>query len=172
MINKINFTGIRNIAAANFTRNKLPSESLSMTLKNDLNDNTLDEFKSAVRKSGNSDFIDWEYPDVLNIENAYDDIAKTNKLYINGIFLKSTDKNLPLFSFIAKITGRIADMKDKDFIVNETYKEYCVKDTLIYGKKFPKDTDMKEFFDSDGAKFCAENINARIDDVMREYFEI
>lgn len=177
MKNQISFTGIYNIASVEFLK-KYPSESLSMTLKNDFNGKTLDEFKKLVKKSEISDFINPKYKDLLNIEKVSNEMSGKDEFFINGSSLECNDKNLPIFTFIAKLTRKIVNMADKDFVVNQDYKNYCADETLIAGSKISSFCDTSaanffdQFFDKTNIKNTARNINSGIDKIMKNYFDI
>ncbi|MFQ8626748.1 MAG: hypothetical protein ACLSA2_10005 [Candidatus Gastranaerophilaceae bacterium] len=46
---------------------------------------------------------------------------------MNGKQVDVNDKNLPIFTYLAKVSKRIAGMPDKNFVVNEDYKDLCCR---------------------------------------------
>lgn len=178
MDNKISFTGIKNIASIKFNRgNQGTSRSLSMVLTDDFNGKDLSEFHNALRSITNNklDIINKNGADILNIERVK--FGEQRALFVNGKFLEANDENIPMFTYIAKLTRKIANMKNKDMIVNNDYKDVMADKVLIYDTKVsdvlpfnPEGTDFYEqYFHKDIAKHTAKQINASLQKIMEEY---
>ena len=179
--NNINFTGIRNIGYVGFERpvllNTIKSNSLSMVLSDDLKGKDLLEFWEVIAKIPKNKY-GYKHPfskELLNIEcsslNGFD------VLLINGRPIKVDDEHLPMFSYIARLTRRIAGMKDSEMLVNNDYKEFAAKDTLIYQSKaapvFVKNgnlTSVDKFFERDFVRRGAKNVNEFVQKLMNKYF--
>lgn len=183
-VSNINFTGISNIAGVGFSRKENTiSRSLSMVLKDDYNGQDFSNFKNVLKRiSNNSDeFKNSISPDVLNIECISDEFNNKNSaLYVNGKLLDVNDDNLPMFSYIAKLSKRIVGMNDKNMIVNNDYKKYMADNTLIYGvsfkKNLPNTLNKEEVLDSvfspANSKSFAQYVNDFVQDLMNNYFGV
>lgn len=182
-INNINFTGIKNIEWVEFSR-KPPtvSKSLSMVLSDDFSGNDLSEFKSVINKV-TPDFDKFKNnisKEIINIECISGCGQLKDTLCLNGKELNVTDENLPIFTYIAKITKKIGSLTDKNFIVNEDYKDFVANDSLIYGIKFTDNIPsnisrvnlFNQFFEKDKVKISAHQVNDFIQNIMNKYFEV
>lgn len=179
-INSINFTGIKNIARAEFIRNDSTAKSISMVLSDDFRGNDLSDFYSAIEKitSNKSHYQNPIGSDLLNIECQEEKTAK--RIYINGKYIEPNDKNLPLFSYIGKLTKKIASMADKEMIVNQDYIYNEADEALIFGTKISEnlpdfltpDKYMPNFFDRSGVKTMAKKVNNFVQKIMNNYFNV
>ncbi len=181
-VNNINFTGIKNIACATYrTRNYHPvSKNISMVLTDDFNGKELSEFKRVINKISDNprDLIHPYSSQILNVE--YSGTGAGSEICINGMYLEKNDRNLPAFTYLARLTKKIAGMKDNEMVVNNDYQAYAADECLIYGIKLsdvlPKDVDFKEFikglFNKGIVKERAENLNEFIQQMMNDFFKI
>lgn len=182
--NNINFTGIRNIAftpAREAVGHGKFSNSLSMVLNDDFNGKDLTEFKTVIRKISSKPF---EYTndvssDILNIKFLHAKDTQLESIFVNGKKLQVNDRNLPMFSFIAKITKKIGQMSDKSMIVNKDYIENVAETALIYGEdlsqRMPFDNKQKffgVFFETDWVRQSAQKTNEFIQKMMEAYLGI
>ncbi len=181
--NNINFTGIKNIGYIRFTRPTLrgntKSQSLSMVLSDDFNGKDLKEFYAALDKIPKTQY-GYGHPfakDILNIECT--SLDNFNVLLINGRPIKVDDDHLSIFSYIARLTRKIAGMDDKNMVVNKTYKEFAADELLIFGEQISK---MKEsghsaksldyFLNRSIVRDGAKKVNSFIQKMMNQYFGI
>lgn len=174
-INNISFTGISNIAQCEFRRTpRTFSKSLSMILKDDFNGKDLTEFKSVINKITDNPayFKNEDTPNLLNIENFADETGRG--LFVNGSLVELNDKNLPMFSYLAKLTKRIAKMPEKEMVVNRDYVEFEAANNLISGHRvsFSDPDDLKLLFDKSEVKTAAQDIKDFIQEVMERYLGI
>lgn len=184
-ISNINFTGISNIGFTNFKRQPgakgSVSKSISMVLRDDAKGNDFSEFKAAlskVTKSPQEYYFDKKEPNILNVE-CYSDRSE-NLLMLNGNVLDVDNKTMPLFTYIAKLTRRIANMPERDMVVNKDYVTYEAPGNLIYGGQIKLDGAsykqqlefFSRFFEKDSAKYGAEQVNDFIQKIMNKFFEV
>lgn len=183
-VSNINFTGISNIAGVSFSRkgNSI-SRSLSMVLSNDFNGQDFTNFQNVLKKIPNKsdEFKNSVSPDILNIECVYEPLNNKNSaLYVNGQKLDVNDDNLPMFSYIAKLSKRIVGMDDKSIIVYNDYKKYMADEAIIYGvsfkKNLPDSLNKEEIIDSvflpKNSKSFAQYVNNFVQDLMNNYFGV
>jgi len=182
-INNVNFTGLRNIGSCEFQRQpNTISKSLSLVLSNDFNGKDLAEFKSVIAKvtPDLEKFRNNISSEIVNVECKSSGWHFTDALYLNGEEVKVNDKNLPIFTYIAKVTKKITGMPDNNFIVNEYYKDFIADESLIYGIRLtdsiPEDVSrlnlFNQFFQKDKVKTGAKQINDFIQNIMNKYFEV
>ncbi len=182
-INNVNFTGLRNIGSCEFQRQpNTISKSLSLVLSNDSNGKDLAEFKSVIAKvtPDLEKFRNNISSEIVNVECKSSGWHFTDALYLNGEEVKVNDKNLPIFTYIAKVTKKITGMPDNNFIVNEDYKDFIADESLIYGIRLtdsiPEDVSrlnlFNQFFQKDKVKTGAKQINDFIQNIMNKYFEV
>ncbi len=184
-ISNINFTGISNIGFINFRREPgakgALSRSLSMVLRDDVKGKDLSEYKLVLRKitDSPSDYhFDPDSPNVLNVE-CYSD-RNGDVLMLNGNVIEPDTNTMPVFSYIAKLTRKIANMPKKDMVVNNDYVNYEAQTNLIYGSKIAvngaspqqKFEFLGGFFNKDDAKYGAEQTNNFIQKIMGKYFDV
>lgn len=180
----VSFTGLTNIAGINFSRTQYTSSrSLSMVLIDDFKGKDLTVFKNVIAKTKNS-FTEYKNPvsrDILNIECVSQPGNEYNSaMYINGHFVETNDDNLPIFSYIARLSKQIAGMPEKNMIVNRDYKKYMADETLIYGvslkDNFPHNADTEKltnsFFDTQAVKATAQYVNDFVQGMMNRYFGV
>lgn len=180
MENKINFTGIRNIASVPFKREGFhTTRNISLMLTNDSYGQDLQEFTDVLSKitSNSSVYKAEDYLNVLNLECLHG--ADDNRwLSVNGTILEPNDKTVPMFSFLAKLTRKIMNMPEKEMSVNEYYKNNIANDVLVYGQEFDnyeqlvKDGFIDKLFDKNNVRDGAKNINDSIQKIMNKFLGI
>ena len=193
-MNTINFTGVKNIGglsaiSPDMAHQRVVSNNfLLVNLTDDYNGKDLTKFKEIIRKCNpmigsftneqNSNFVHIAYTSVRNPE---DETGQTrSNLRINGKKVILKDENLPLFSFIAKLTGRISDIDDEDFVLNRDFvtgpeaRELIIPGADIAEIAKDKNLDLEEFLDhiySPQVTRCnAQVINQGIQKMMVDYF--
>lgn len=186
-ISNISFTGIKNIADIGFVRPKnTMSSALSMVLTDDLRGKDLTEFKSVIDKVAkkSKNFRHKDGVEFLNFEKRENmdvlDVAGSTRFYLNGKEVEVKDENLPIFSYLAKLTKKIANMDKKDMIINEDYKQFEASSKLVYGEDIDsfhhQGLDYPEyynrFFDRNVVRDSAEEMNDLIQIKMEKYLDI
>lgn len=181
MENKITFTGIKNIASAEFARQGFhPTKNISFELTDDVFGKDLQEFKTVLSKikCDSSAYKNEEYPNVINLE-CLQNGENQRWLSLNGTILETNDNNLPVFSYLAKLTRKIMKMPEKEMIVNNDYKNYAANDILIYGTDFDdsyeqlvKNGTVDRMFDKNNVKDGAKKLNEAIQKIMNKYLGI
>lgn len=182
--NNINFTGIRNIAftpSIEAVGHGKFSNSLSMVLSDDFNGKDLTEFKKVICKISSKPF---EYAndvssDILNIKFLHGKNNQLENIFVNGKNLQVNDKNLPMFSFIAKLTKRIGQMSDKNIVVNNDYVENVAERALVYGEDLSqympfndKQKSFGVFIEKNWVRQSAQKTNEFIQKMMESYLGI
>ena len=135
---QVSFTGFKNAGYLTATRiGEEPVEvyQSNIQLTDDANGKDLTEFKNVIQKTGGN-FINPINRDFVNIEcvrrpytDDYGDGVE-NFIFLNQREVEVCDKNLPIFSFLAKLTRNIAKKPLNDFVVN---KNYLGSDNCRYG---------------------------------------
>lgn len=183
-INNISFTGIRNIGAAQFKRSEnTVSLSLSTILRDDFNGKDLTEFNSVLKRTFGdkaSKFKNPDYKDLLNIEFISKLKANEGRVLVNGAVVSVNDNNLPMFTYLAKMTRKIAALSDNQMPVDASYKSFYANETLVNGKTiFPKELSCKEmqdnmapFFKPDAVRSAANVGNKFIQKMMEIFLDI
>ena len=184
-VNNITFTGISNIGCINFKREPgakgALSKSISMVLRDDLKGKDFSEYNQVlhrITKSPSDFYFKPDEKNILNIE-CYSD-RNGDVLMLNGNVIEPENKTMPIFSYIAKLTRKIANMLEKDMVVNKDYVNYEAQTNLIYGSKInirhvlpeQKSQFLNGFFDKDGVKYGAEQVNEFIQRIMNRYFDV
>lgn len=180
MENKISFTGIKNLATVDLARQGFHrAKNLSMILTDDFHGKDLEAFRNELKKMGGntSVYINEEYPDLLNLE-YFRGRGNRSWIKINGTVLGENDNNLSMFSYLAKLMKRI--VKNPDRTVDDSYKNYFAKDTLIYGTKFEDDDyeilvkkgSLEKLFDKEAVRGTAKDFISYIQEIMNRYFGI
>ena len=177
-INNVSFTGISNIGSIVYQRNqKSISQGLSMVLRDDFNGKDLAEFKSVIGKVADKskNFKNANDPNVLHVE-CRTDVNHFDEIFLNGKKLDVNRENLPVFTYLAKVTRRILGMSDKEMVVNQSYKEFEAVNNLVYNGKnlVPENKKMIEenvdqFFDKNTVRKGAKTTNDFIQDLMMKF---
>jgi hypothetical protein len=180
-VDNVSFTGIKNIASIKLTRSGCkPFKNLSLTLCNDANGNELQEFNDVLNRIGeqtSSSILNEKMPEALNIE-CLELLTGKKYLYVNGTILEETDRDLPLFSFIAKITKKVSKMREKDMVIDDKYKKFDARNNLLYDAECQNYDDLYEdgsadtFFNKRIVRNSSKKINEFIVDIMNSYFGV
>ncbi|CDE44365.1 unknown [Clostridium sp. CAG:768] len=179
-INNISFTGIENIATIRFKRSKnIISKSLSMVLKDDYNGKDLTAYNEMLNKIEfvKNDYKNISGDNILNIECVKSDYGKA--ILLNGKLVPANDKNLPFFSYFAKLTKKIAAMNN-NMIVDKDYVSKKADNILIYGENLSKlipnsvgiEKRNQSFFDKELVKETANEFNNFLQAIMNNYFGV
>ena len=186
-INNISFTGIKNIADIGYQKsNSTISSALSMVLTDDYKGKDLTEFKAVLERVAkkSKNFRHKDGVEFINLEKRDDMYGKSVedsvKFYLNGKEVEVKDENLPIFSYLAKLTKKIANMDKKDMIINEDYKQFEASSKLVYGEDIDsfhlQGLDYPEyynrFFDRNVVRDSAEEMNDLIQIKMEKYLDI
>lgn len=172
----ISFTGIRNTSYAvdrnNWTK-KVEARYLNTQLTDDKYGNDLTEYKALISK--NKYFQNPFYSNFINIA-AYNNYG-THVFQLNGKTIPETDEYIPLFSFVAKLTKKISEIPEKDYINDIGYLKSDFADkALLLDKSLSKELGipLDDFFDKmhdpKNIKKCSKNINNSIQECMFSYF--
>ena len=184
----INFTGIKNVGAMYIAMPEMNQTMniLSLQLTNDEDGNDLDEFKKAISKTGKPESYVTAYEgavsiNVSTIEPEEEYLSPKRKFFINGSQLKVNDKNLPVFSYLCKLTNKIKD-KDKedmgasvDYIQSPDFMNgssigYFVKRVFLANPNTNLFPLLNNMYKPSVAKAGAEIVNNAIDATMSDYF--
>ncbi|MBR6127284.1 hypothetical protein IKQ21_06325 [bacterium] len=193
-MNGITFTGIKNIGACGFSR-KIPNSehaivknNLILQLTDDYNGRDLTSFEEVIK---NCNAKKWfrNFPEdnrIIHIMTEYQtDLSKEVEsiypsLYLNYNPVPVNKETLPLFSYIAKLTRRIFNMKDSEFkrdsdFVYGPIGRICLipeYDMLAIAKnlKYKFRNFMNEVpFSNQSSRQFAEKINENINKQMIDY---
>ena len=135
-MNNINFTGLKNIGSCIFTTNHptglfgIKNDFLIANLTDDYNGKDLSEFYEVLKKCQNSSGISKNKDDprfiqiitrtVVNAINPCEN--NIIQVLVNGKEIEVKDENLPLFTYLAKLTRKIGNMKNSEFIYDNDFK--------------------------------------------------
>ena len=193
-MDSITFNGVKNVGACAFSKNILGTtksvvkNNLIMQLTDDFNGKDLTAFEDVIKKC---DAKSWyrSFPEdtrIIHIMTTYtrDESKEIEslipELYLNYNPVPVNKKTLPLFSFIAKLTRRISNMKDEEFVRAADFvygpigricliPEYDMLNIANYFKyKFKTFMDEVPFSNKSSREFAKE-INKNIDTQMRDY---
>ncbi len=173
---QISFTGTRNtssIVEKIKDKRNITVRYLNTQLKDDEDGNDLTEYKNLVKKYDS--FKNQYYSNFVNI--ACINNGGTNVFKLNGIIVPETDGYLPVFSFIAKITQKIAQKPEKNFVNDRQYliSPYVDRALLLTRSlsielnKYP-DEYIDAIHNPKSVKLCAQKINKSLENTMMEYF--
>lgn len=186
-MDNINFTGIRNIGAY---MKPLPyaipgttRTHMIINLTDDFNGNDLKEFKEIAKKCepvigrcifpNDSNFIHI----MTSVVNGGKDLPD---LAVNYIIIPVRRGTLSMFSYIAKLTRKIASMPDEKFDIRKDFKygsygdEYIFPGIRVSDMNPSKPSKTKEFLDEiyspsndrEVAKVINKHIQARMEDYL------
>ncbi len=175
----IHFTGIRNASyiVLKGQRHSFPVKDriLNVQLTDDEFGKDLSEFKKAIRDTGNK-FLNPFRDDFVNIDHYSMNRNELPMLYLNGEAIPETDEHLPIFSFIGKLTKKIAAMPEENFINDLGYLKHYADKALLLDQKL-SETIGKEIPDClervhqpEKIKKGANQINKQLNNMMVEYF--
>ena len=187
-MDQINFTGLKNIGAYSKRLPYAPKNQtrthMIINLTDDYNGNDLTEFKKIAKKCrpilGNMNFA--KDPNFIHIMtsslNAKGDIPE---MAVNYIVVPPRRETLPLFSFIAKLTRRIAHMADNEFIINNDFKYNKDGDSFIFPivkvSELTKNNEQKtkqlleEIYSPENNREVSKLINKHIQTQMENYLK-
>ncbi len=186
-MNKISFTGIRNIGAINTIMVHNPAQRptvnkcMVINLTNDIEGNDLDNFKAIKNKCKESlnGFTFPHDPNFIHIctKKEYDS-NNIPKLYLNLKEVPVKRETLPMFSYIAKLLKRISNTDNKDMYTAFDFKYGEDADLYLLGEHklshlMDKNTYLsaiEEAFNPEFIKHQAQSINKDIEEQMRDYF--
>ena len=181
----INFTGIKNTGYFRIIDpiNKEDNKIFSTMLTDDYTGEDLSEYRKVVNATGlrynplNNTMITL-YIKKMHPESDFE--KPKYEFFLNATPLEVNDKNLKMFSYLAKTTKKIINKKDNEIIVN---KDFLESDDLRYGmipkfdlvnilKGFKTDykTCVEYLFNKQSAKEGAKDVNDCIQDAMEQYF--
>lgn len=184
----VNFTGIKN-AGAMILRTPNPYQKmriLSLQVTNDEDGNDLDEFNKAIEKTENPQKYKTKYKGAVNI-NVFstepdEEYGSTeHKFYLNGSLLKVNDKNLPVFSYLAKLTTKIENKNDNELgssidyvqtpdFINGSSIGYFIKQAFVENPNTDILFLLNNAYNPQNTKVGAGKINSAIDEAMTDYF--
>ena len=192
-MNNINFTGLKNIGGITIKQQHLfgdfqkQQDYLLVHLTDDYNGHDLAEFKDVVRKcqpdlgactfGPDNRFIHIMTRTVKETNNEFD--IPVPQLFVNNKLVPVTDKTLPLFSYVAKLTKRIQNMDDNDFVYNNDFKygqagrlfmiDGVDLSNLAAGANISENELMDKLYSSMSAKQFAKLINKNVQKQMIDY---
>ncbi len=171
------FTGIRNtsyiIEKDNFNKNN-KTRYLNTQLKDDENGNDLTEYRNIINTY--KEFKNPFYSNFINIA-CTENNKGYNSFKLNGITIPEEDKYIPLFSYIAKFTKKIANTPENIFANDSKYLTSNYLDyALLLDRRLSDNlrTDKMEYIEKTHSpkniKICANKINKCIQNTMVNYF--
>ncbi len=185
-INSISFTGLKNIGGSsliveNDKGRKLVHKYLLVNLTDDRFGKDYTEFREAVKRcngtAGACIFpLDKNF---LHIATVRPEVGnQPPQLFVNHDLIPTQDETMSLFSYIAKLTKRIANMDEKDFVVNQDFKygpdadEYIIPNKTVSEVVPPEYRELfiENFFAPETSKYTAGTINDDIQTQMLDYF--
>lgn len=187
-MDKINFTGLKNIGSYSknlpyYPKNQLRTHMI-INLTDDYQGNDLTEFKEIAKKcrpllgnmnfAKNSNFIHI----MTSTTNLKDDVPG---MAVNHIVIPARKETLPLFSYIAKLTRRIANMTDKEFIINNDFKYNNDGESFIFPlikvsdltkhNKQKTNQLLDEIYSPENNRKVSQIINNHIQQQMEDYLK-
>lgn len=184
----VSFTGIKNVGSMATVVPQAGQQMYIMSLQvtNDENGNDLDEFKKALSKTKNSEKYMTQYDEGLISINLGKEVSEDefvpdkNTFYLNASPLEVNDDNLPMYTYLAKLTKNIANKKNnqlpieseyfgtKDFL-NGTSIGYFVKKVFEVNPNINIGAMIKTIHNPENVKVGANIINDSIQDTMVDY---
>lgn len=158
---------------------------LNMQLTDDFNGKHYTEFQKALEKSHlkTSNFRNPIHKNFLNIffnrELSKEDgnFSKESSFFINDEPLELDDKNLPLFTYLARTIREISQKPEEKFVINEDYlaseelsKGMCMGDDLkkIFGENYYDEA--RRMHNPSDVKDCAKLMDNLLQSEMYDYF--
>lgn len=187
-MDKVNFTGIRNIGAymkpLPYAMPNTTKTYLIAQLTDDFDGKDLSEFKEAAKKceqiTGKCVFpYDNRFIHIMtNVVNNGKDIPA---LAVNHIIIPARRETLAVFSFIAKLTRKIAKMPDEKFKICKDFKFGPDGDSFIFpagrvsnfNPENPEKTRefLEEIYSPESDRQVARMINRHIQMEMEDYLK-
>ncbi len=158
---------------------------LNMQLTDDYFGKHYTDFKNALEKSRLPYFkfknpINKNFLNIFINRELYKEKGITQKettFFINDRGLVLEDKNLPFFTYLAKLVREIAHKPVKDFVVNNDYLEsedlsrgMCIGEDMIgiFGKNFYDEA--RAMHEPSSVKIFADEMDNVIESEMMDYF--
>lgn len=151
-----------------------------MVLNDDYNGKDLSDCLAMLRKIEykKNDYSNINGDNILNIECT--DVEGKKYVFLNGKYVEPNDKNLPFFSYVARLTKKIASMDSNNMSVSQDYIASNIDKTLIYGKDLKKSASNYDefkkmiplFFDPQVVKHTARQFNNFVQKIMNNYFGV
>lgn len=171
----IHFTGIRNtsfILEKDDKTNKVNARYLNTMLTNNRDGHDKAEYNKLITK-----FPEFKNPLISNFANI---ACFSNKDYnvfrLNGVTVPETDKYLPIFSFIGKLTKKISNMPEEKFVNDKNYldSEYLdyallMDRPLPEALEFPYADYIDKLHEPKNIKKCADKISQQLEKTIIEY---
>ena len=193
MVNNVNFTGLKNIGGISCYQQHLQGnfqkqqDYLLVHLTDDYNGHDLAEFNEVVKKcqpdlgvctfEPGSRFIQIMTKTVNEADNEFN--VSAPQLFVNNKLVPVTDNTLPLFSYVAKLTRKIQNMDDKEFVYNKDFKYGLAGRTFMISgfdminfanrENVSVDEIMDKLYCPMTAKRKAQIINSNIQKQMLDY---
>lgn len=179
-INNVSFTGLKNVGCFVFQDSPTSfRNALSAIITDDAKGQDVVEFRKVVDKVAqkSENFMNNRNYNLLNIETHISPESRT--LYLNNKPVKVNDENLPIFSYLAKLTKRIANMPKKDIIIEGDYVNLATPDNLVSDRRiiFKGYEDYwnytgiyDNYFEPDTVQPFAKQFNKFIQEKMNKYF--
>ena len=171
-MDKISFTGIKNVSF--FTerfRNYNDVFTEERWLSAELTGRDLHKFQRAMKRS-NMDKSNYTNPvrdNFINI-NTYS-IPNEDAIAINNNLLEVNDDTLPMFTELARITRKIFNKKNSQFVCDEKYLDSDCFNKAIFMDKEVDDLTSTQLHMAANVKDGAKKINNVIQKIMERYFQ-
>lgn len=173
---QVSFTGIRNTS---YVIEKIDGKPdikiryINTQLKDDEDGNDLSEYKKLINT--HQSFQNPYYSNFVNI--ACINNHGTNVFKLNGVIIPETDEFLPFFSYIGKLTRKIANTPEEKFVNDRKYLISPYVDRALLMNRslsvelntYPENY-INEIHNPKHIKTCAKNINKSLEHAMMEYF--
>lgn len=186
-MDRINFTGIKNIGAYTGTFNPnlnsiVSKKHMLLKLTDDAQGNDLTEFKKVLKRVssniGDIKFIpDDNYIHLMS--RQIKDIADIPDICINWTAIPACNETMPLFEYTAKLLKKIINTPDDKFVYDKNYQSsfipelFLIPNKTISGLNKNFGYDIKEkIFSCQYIKKAAQKINDDLQKQMNDFFGI
>lgn len=184
----VNFTGIKNAGAMFIAMPEMNNTMniLSLQLTNDESGNDLDEFRKAIKKTGSPEKYTTAYEGAVSVnvsttEPEEEYMSKKHRFYLNGSPLETNDKNLPVFSYLCKLTNKIQEKDPKEMGASVEYIQssdfmngssigYFIKQVFQANPKTDIFPMLNNIYKPSVAKAGAKIVNDAVNETMCDYF--
>lgn len=174
----IQFTGFRNASyIVNTTKNgSIPMKEriLNVQLTDDELGKDLSEFKNIIKNTGGK-FFNKINKDFVNINYFSINRDDAPAFLLNGKLLQETDENLPIFTFIGKLTKKITKIPEESFVNDLDYLKFQANRSLLLDRNLSEELDeefpycLERFHQPQKIKKGAAKINKELQNMMIEY---
>ena len=174
----IQFTGFRNASyIVNTTKNgSIPMKEriLNVQLTDDELGKDLSEFKNIIKNTGGK-FFNIINKDFVNINYFSINRDDAPAFLLNGKLLQETDENLPIFTFIGKLTKKITKIPEESFVNDLDYLKFQANRALLLDRNLSEELDeefpycLERFHQPQKIKKGAAKINKELQNMMIEY---